>query len=284
MMTSQASTATKMLSVWAGTLQTERAKHFLCRCKWRTAMGVTAPSSPLHQTGSGRQQQTQTQSGSYTAHVYKSLLCIGVGICPCIYFHMHARTLVFLFFSILLHWVFFLKVAPYYYMQMHNTPARARNCRMCIPRYSHLYHGEQYDGTVVDDATKWQPATPSMFDTGLGTKGGSSMVPASKALGAPALLTMPPLEVSKSYTPLSVNKVGLSSKSATAAAPPLTFIRCLGADSYCGHSIFFVDAKNQTRHHVTACNQYVRLMTPTDFYLEAGSACSFCFPPGGLLA
>ena len=60
-------------------------------------------------------------------------------------------------------------------------------------RYSHLYHGEQYDGRVADSPAQWRPATASTFNTG--EAGGS--VAADKALGKPVLLTMPALEVSR---------------------------------------------------------------------------------------
>jgi hypothetical protein len=69
-------------------------------------------------------------------------------------------------------------------------------------RYAHLYHGEQYDGRVVDgELARWRPATAAMFDTG---EGGGGAIAASEALGQPVLLTMPPLEVSQRYTPVSV--------------------------------------------------------------------------------
>lgn len=115
-------------------------------------------------------------------------------------------------------------------------------------RYAHLYHGEQYDGRVAGTPTQWRAATASMFNTG-----GGGPVAASKALGQPVLLTMPPLEVSQRYTPVSIKRVGAAA-AATAAAPPLSFVRCVDAKHpLCGTDIFFEDIKTQTRHHVSSC-------------------------------
>ena len=53
-------------------------------------------------------------------------------------------------------------------------------------RYSHLYHGEQYDGRVItEDPSKWQACVPAMFDTGAGR------VSPKRALGTPVLFQMP---------------------------------------------------------------------------------------------
>ncbi len=71
-------------------------------------------------------------------------------------------------------------------------------------RYAHLYHGEQYDGRVTDTPAQWHPATAATFDTG---ENGGTAVDAAHALGTPALLTMPPLEVGAQYTPVSVAPV-----------------------------------------------------------------------------
>ena len=72
-------------------------------------------------------------------------------------------------------------------------------------RYSHLYHGEQYDGRVItEDPAKWQACVPAMFDTGAGR------VPPKRALGTPVLFQMPALKVTTRYAPVSVHspKVG----------------------------------------------------------------------------
>ena len=71
-------------------------------------------------------------------------------------------------------------------------------------RYSHLYHGEQYDGRVMDTPTQWQPATPAKFNTG---ESGTQPVDAANALGTPVLLTMPPLSASRTYTPISIKQI-----------------------------------------------------------------------------
>jgi hypothetical protein len=133
-------------------------------------------------------------------------------------------------------------------------------------RYAHLYHGEQYDGRVTDTPAQWRAATASMFDTGEG--GGA--VAANKALGQPVLLTMPPLEVSQKYTPISVKRVGTAPTTlsqqqqqlpvAAAAAgpppPPPLFVRCsddVKTSPLCGVNIWFEDVATQTRHHVPSC-------------------------------
>ena len=72
-------------------------------------------------------------------------------------------------------------------------------------RYSHLYHGEQYDGRVAsNNSTQWKPAVLAMFNTGEGT---SNSVPASQTLGTPVLLSMPPLEITKQYIPISIKQI-----------------------------------------------------------------------------
>jgi hypothetical protein len=127
-------------------------------------------------------------------------------------------------------------------------------------RYSHLYHGEQYDGRVVDTPAQWHAAVASAFDTG---EAGGSAVAADKALGRPVLLTMPPLEVSQRYTPVSVKRVGAAAAVAAAgavgaapapAAGPL-FVRCVddAKNPLCGQEIWFEDPKTQSRHHVPHC-------------------------------
>jgi hypothetical protein len=126
-------------------------------------------------------------------------------------------------------------------------------------RYSHLYHGEQFDGRVIDTPAQWEPAKSAVFDTGEGSGGDA---PASRALGKPALLTMPPLEVSQRYTPVSVKRVGEPTETATtmtpephAVAAPLSFVRCVGAKnpSLCGNEIWYEDGKTKTRYHVPHC-------------------------------
>ena len=129
-------------------------------------------------------------------------------------------------------------------------------------RYAHLYHGEQYDGRVGTSTSvtpgEWIAATASTFNTGEGP----GSVTADKALGLPVLLTMPPLEVSRRYAPVSVNRVGASKTApqqggvaATAAAPPLSFVHCVDAKTpLCGAPIWFEDAANKTRHHVNSCD------------------------------
>lgn len=129
-------------------------------------------------------------------------------------------------------------------------------------QYSHLYHGEQYDGRVYDTPAQWRPATVAMFDTGEGNGGA---VPASKALGAPTLLTMPALETSRRYSPVSIHQVG---GAAVRGAP--VFIRCLGkTNPLCGDNIFYEDTSSGSRHHVPECTmcglnpcQDVRTITP----------------------
>jgi len=83
-------------------------------------------------------------------------------------------------------------------------------------RYSHLYHGEQYDGRVLNstESVLWHPATPATFNTGDTRL--QQPVPANQALGKPVLLTMPPLTVSKKYSPVSITKVSSSATTTTA--------------------------------------------------------------------
>ena len=120
-------------------------------------------------------------------------------------------------------------------------------------RYSHLYHGEQYDGRVVDSPDQWSPAREAVFDTGEG--GGP--VSAAKALGPPALLTMPPLEVSQRYTPVSVKRVGESTSTLAvpSAEAALSFVRCVDAKNpaLCGPEIWYEDVATKTRYHVPQC-------------------------------
>ena len=115
-------------------------------------------------------------------------------------------------------------------------------------RYSHLYHGEQYDGRVSDSPAHWRPAVAAAFDTGEGT----APVAADKALGPPVLLTMPPLEVSQEYTPVSVKRAGgLSPVETAAQGGALTFVRCTEAKHpLCGDLIWFEDTNTSTRYHV----------------------------------
>eukprot|EP01043_Picozoa_sp_COSAG02_P042899 COSAG02_NODE_3688_length_6381_cov_4.744349_1_plen_607_part_00 len=123
-------------------------------------------------------------------------------------------------------------------------------------RYSHLYHGEQFDGRVVDTPDRWTPAREAVFDTGVG--GGP--VSAAKALGRPVLLTMPPLEASQNYTPVSVKRVGDSTSTLVAPraegeSPALSFVRCVDAKNptLCGTEIWYEDAATKTRYHVPHC-------------------------------
>ena len=68
-------------------------------------------------------------------------------------------------------------------------------------RYSHLYHGEQYDGRVAtDDRSKWKSAVLAMFNTGSGIMRGE------RALGTPVLLQMPPITISKRYVPVAIQQ------------------------------------------------------------------------------
>ena len=122
-------------------------------------------------------------------------------------------------------------------------------------RYSHLYHGEQFDGRVVDRPDQWSPAREAVFDTGEG--GGA--VSAGKALGSPVLLTMPPLEASEKYTPVSVKRVGESTDTLPASHAEvglaLSFVRCVDAKNpaLCGNEIWYEDAATKTRYHVPQC-------------------------------
>ena len=73
-------------------------------------------------------------------------------------------------------------------------------------RYSHLYHGEQFDGRVKQNS-QWSPASLVTFNTG---ETGGEIIDADKFLGKPVLLTMPPLKVSKTYKPITVKNLGPS--------------------------------------------------------------------------
>jgi hypothetical protein len=129
-----------------------------------------------------------------------------------------------------------------------RVDARMRQgCRLltrCPPTCR--YHGEQFDGRVVDTPAQWSPATPAKFDTGLG----KGAVPADQALGQTVLLTMPPLQVSRKYTPVTVHKVGGSTMAlhGGAAIPP-SFVRCTSTNHpLCGDNIWFEDTKAKTRY------------------------------------
>ena len=69
-------------------------------------------------------------------------------------------------------------------------------------QYSHLYHGEQYDGRVTGT---WTPAVIATFDTG--DVNFQQPVNASMALGELDLLAMPPLIVNREYVPSNITSV-----------------------------------------------------------------------------
>ena len=160
-------------------------------------------------------------------------------------------------------------------------------------RYSHLYHGEQYDGRVTDTPSQWSAAVAATFNTGEG----AGAVPADRALGQPVLLTMPPLEVSRTYTPVSIKRVRVAASGGSAVAGGLaagagaapSFVRCLGNKSpLCGDNIFFEDTQAKSRHHVPACSmcginpcQAVRTVDPAAIAaLRSGTDFNCSMVPG----
>ena len=93
-------------------------------------------------------------------------------------------------------------------------------------RYAHLYHGEQYDGRVVTTGS-WSPAAAAEFTI----EAGQPAVGAAKALGTPALLTMPPITAEKSYAPVTITKLG---PAAPTPAPSGPFAGCVAANNSLG--------------------------------------------------
>ena len=72
-------------------------------------------------------------------------------------------------------------------------------------RYSHLYHGEQYDGRVVGKGN-WRPATLATFNTGESDM--QQPVSAEKALGTLSMLPETlALQSSKTYSPISIHRI-----------------------------------------------------------------------------